>query len=72
MKCPRCGSASAVLDTRSQGEYGPPGYYRRRECTEGHRFVTVERVETMRPTNDKREPKAKGILARIRRAEPET
>lgn len=43
MKCPLCGAASDVLDTR-------PGRVdttrRRRECHNGHRFVTVEVFST--------------------------
>jgi hypothetical protein len=39
MKCPRCGAASDVLETR-------PGEHlttkRRRECFNGHRFLTLE------------------------------
>jgi hypothetical protein len=36
MKCPTCGASTEVLDKR-----GPK---RRRLCTAGHRFVTVETV----------------------------
>lgn len=39
MRCPRCGAASNVLETRSH-EYGTT--IRRRECENYHRFQTVE------------------------------
>lgn len=40
MKCPKCGSPTAVLDTRDKGEWE-----RRRQCKScGHRFSTVEIV----------------------------
>lgn len=43
MKCPICAAWSNVLDTR--------GATRRRECGNGHRFKTVERITgtTARP-----------------------
>lgn len=37
MNCPTCGKATVVLSTRE-------GMRRRRECTSGHRFSTVETV----------------------------
>lgn len=36
MKCPICGRKSMVLATR--------GNVRQRECTQGHRFSTEERI----------------------------
>lgn len=53
MRCPECGAASRVLETnRVTGEEGDKYYYlgdcttrRRRECTKGHRFTTLERPQ---------------------------
>lgn len=39
MKCPRCGAASDVLESRPTPEMATR---RRRECHNGHRFRTVE------------------------------
>lgn len=44
MKCPTCGAWSSVLDTRT----GPhESQRRRRECANGHRFVTLEVLPTV-------------------------
>lgn len=39
MRCPRCAAASDVLDTRAGDNFSTR---RRRECHNGHRFVTLE------------------------------
>lgn len=41
MKCPTCGAWTIVLETRAKGD----GKYRRYECGNLHRFLTMERVE---------------------------
>lgn len=38
MKCPECGRKAAVLLTRERDGY----VWRRRECSQGHRFTTTE------------------------------
>ena len=38
MKCPTCSSWTEVRESRTK----PGGYVRRRECGNGHRFLTVE------------------------------
>lgn len=38
MRCPECGRGTFVLESRERVQ----GYLRRRECTQGHRFYTVE------------------------------
>lgn len=41
MKCPTCGAPTEVKDTRY-------GFYRRRECYNGHRFSTHEKVVSLK------------------------
>lgn len=44
MKCPTCGAWSNVLETRN----GPhESMRRRRECANGHRFITLEVLPTV-------------------------
>lgn len=40
MKCPRCGEGSKVIDTKQIADKPQ----RRRECTNGHRFITTEQI----------------------------
>lgn len=45
MKCPECGKWSDVIETRLKR--GTEIIYRRRECGNGHRFVTHEKFFSM-------------------------
>jgi len=46
MKCPTCTAWASVKDTRQT----PANTTRRRyECANGHRFTTLERVNTPKP-----------------------
>jgi len=44
MNCPECGAWSSVKETRS-GQ-AKKMYRRRRECANGHKFTTEERIVT--------------------------
>lgn len=71
MQCPRCGSSSHVLETRS-AEAGA-AVRRRRQCSScGERFTTFERIAVdrlyVRKRDDRRQPfdseKLRGALSR--------
>jgi len=42
MKCPTCNVWTSVIDTRNKKGYT----LRRRECANGHKFITEERAMT--------------------------
>lgn len=44
MNCPTCNANSKVIDSRGRTVGGEPQSYRRRKCTKGHRFSTIELV----------------------------
>ena len=44
MNCPECGAWSSVKETRS--DQAKTNYRRRRECANGHKFTTEEKVVT--------------------------
>ena len=51
MRCPDCGRRGLVLETRQR----PDGTARRRyECSQGHRFTSLERINVKQPR--KKEP----------------
>lgn len=53
MKCPVCGQPSSVLESRSP--------LRRRECPQGHRFVTEEAVVRVLLNQEQRREEARRI-----------
>jgi transcriptional regulator NrdR family protein len=61
MKCPRCGAESSVAETRT-GEHLT--IRRRRVCTSGHRFTTVEMHQSAVHKGDLVR-RAKAIAARV-------
>ena len=52
MKCPICGETTIILETRNNDNTGT--VYRRRICTNSHRFTTLEAVAAV---GNKRAPK---------------